>query len=152
MLYSGPDMKDRRLWLVCKILFVAGTFAGVFWSFHGLDYPGRDGGEMVAIAQHLAAESRFADPFRAFPTGPTAHVTPLYPLFMALVSRAVGVQLFPVVLLLITSAFYGLHAALLPCVSRSLLDDVRPGLWASACVIAFPVFRFIIELGYGLHG
>jgi hypothetical protein len=46
-------------------------------------------GEALSVARHISRDGAFADPFNT-PTGPTAHVAPVYPYFWALF-----VKLFP---------------------------------------------------------
>ncbi|HEY0592239.1 MAG TPA: hypothetical protein VGF40_10765, partial [Thermoanaerobaculia bacterium] len=48
--------------------------------------------EIEAIAMSLAREGEFADPY-AIPTGPTAHVPPIYPALIALLYRLLGISL-----------------------------------------------------------
>src|SRR5512146_619934 len=41
--------------------------------------------ESLGIAHSLATTGRFADPFYSMPTGPTAHLAPLYPAILGLI-------------------------------------------------------------------
>src|ERR1039458_10375401 len=46
-------------------------------------------GEASLIAKALASKGQFADPF-AVPTGPTAHLTPFYPVLLAGINKVFG--------------------------------------------------------------
>jgi hypothetical protein len=48
------------------------------------------GFETFAIAESLVAHHGFSDPFQPLPTGPSAHVAPLYPAYLALLLRLLG--------------------------------------------------------------
>jgi len=48
------------------------------------------GSEAFALAESLVTHHSFADPFWALPTGPSAHMAPLYPAYVALIIVAFG--------------------------------------------------------------
>jgi hypothetical protein len=48
------------------------------------------GFESFALAESLAQHHGFSDPFQTLPTGPSAHLPPLYPAYLALVMMAFG--------------------------------------------------------------
>jgi len=96
------------------------------------------GGEPVAIAQSLVERGAFADPFIATArTGPTAQLPPLYPLFMALILKLFGDGR---LLVVFTILVHGLHASLLPSLSRLFFKSSAPGIFAGVLSTALPVF------------
>jgi hypothetical protein len=100
------------------------------------------GFETVAVAESLARQGTFADPFFAAPTGPTAHLPPLYPLLLAALMKLFGGGLgFAAAATMLNVAAQALHAALLPAVSRRLVGDPRPGIYGAALSILLPVFE-----------
>ena len=48
--------------------------------------------EIFAVAHSLATTGQFADPY-TLPTGPTAHLAPIYPFFLSLIYRVFGMTL-----------------------------------------------------------
>jgi hypothetical protein len=100
--------------------------------------------EGVAVARSLAAGRGFANPFGALETGPTAHVAPLFPLALAGLMRITGDSpAFTLAAVLLCVLLHALHAVLLLPLSRLLLADARPGVWAalySSIVPTIPVF------------
>ncbi|MBZ5727809.1 MAG: hypothetical protein LAP87_22795 [Acidobacteriia bacterium] len=99
--------------------------------------------ESVAVARSLAAGHGFANPFGALETGPTAHVAPLFPLALGGLMHLFGdPRSFAFAAIGLCVFLHGLHAVLLLPLSRLLLADVRPGVWAAlftAVVPAIPV-------------
>jgi hypothetical protein len=57
------------------------------YKTHNIDV---EGFESSALAQSLAAHRGFSDPFEALPTGPSAHLAPLYPAYLALLIVVFG--------------------------------------------------------------
>ena len=99
--------------------------------------------ESVAVARSLAAGHGFANPFGALENGPTAHVAPLFPLALGGLMHLFGdPRSFAFAAIGLCVFLHGLHAVLLLPLSRLLLADVRPGVWAAlftAVVPAIPV-------------
>jgi hypothetical protein len=99
------------------------------------------GGEPIAIARNLVREGFFGNPFIVSArTGPTAHLPPLYPAFLALLLWMFPGQPVAVICMLVV---HGLHAALLPSVSKLLFGLRTPGLYAAALCIGLPVFAVL---------
>jgi hypothetical protein len=95
--------------------------------------------ESVAVARSLAAGHGFANPFGAMETGPTAHLAPLFPLALAGLIRVFGdTPAFARAAVTLCVLIHALHAVLLLPLSRLLLADVRPGVWAALFVAAVP--------------
>ncbi len=95
------------------------------------------GYELFAVAESLVQHHSFADPFDPLPTGPTAHVGPLYPAYLALVltvfgrgSTAVGFLLWCATLML------ALQLAMLPALTRQLHLGFWTGVLAGVAWLA----------------
>ncbi|MGC9947348.1 MAG: hypothetical protein ABSF64_13345 [Bryobacteraceae bacterium] len=132
-------------------------FGGGFISIALQSSGGRlgSGYEIVETARCLALHGTFANPFSVLPTGPSAHCAPLYPAFLALLIRIFGYSTaYAQVAFLCSMAMHALHAALLPYVSELFFRDRRPGIWAGAIGIVFPVFYFFpqFEIMYAAVG
>ncbi len=80
------------------------------------DYP-----ESVQIARHISMEDRFASPFAALDTGPSAHVAPVIPAIQALLMKAFGDKSTGMYAMrLLTVSVLSLQLALFPVFSRKL--------------------------------
>ncbi len=117
----------------------AGTLSALIY-FALLARPLIGGGESVAIAESLVKHGRFADPFAANgSTGPTAHLAPLLPLMLAgwywLFGKAAAFAVVACVALA-----HGLHAVLLPRISKLFFARTRPGVIAAICTVLLPIF------------
>jgi hypothetical protein len=91
--------------------------------------------EAANVAKTLAATGNFRDPF-AVPTGPTAHVAPVYPFIMATAIRVLqqpGAVVWSMILL--NAALSGLAAAMLPALSQRIYGRRTPGI-AGAVLLA----------------
>jgi hypothetical protein len=96
---------------------------------------------MVNVAKNIAREGSFANPFSVLATGPTAHVAPLYPLFMAAVYKVTGgTPGFEWITDHLVLCLHGIAAALLVNVSRVFWSTETPGLYGALASILLPVF------------
>ena len=113
------------------------------------------GYEILNVARTLAETGTFGDPYLALRTGPTAHVAPLYPMFLALFIKLFG---YGAIFVILTSGLvlvmHGLHAMLMPRVSELFFERAAPGYWAAILSILLPVFPFLpqFELMYDAVG
>jgi len=84
--------------------------------------------ELTTVASNLAETGQFRDPFGT-PTGPTAHVAPVYTAILAgaikLFREPVSVTLAMIVL---NAVLFGCSASLLPALSRWVYGESAPGL------------------------
>jgi len=99
--------------------------------------------EPLAIAKSLASSGKFEDPFIT-PTGPTAHMGPIYPLYLAgilLAAKSAGVQ--AILLHLGASLFHALELASLPLLSLAAFGEVEIGFIAGLLGILIPCFNFL---------
>jgi hypothetical protein len=125
--------------MVDVLLFFAG-FLSIGLQFHNARFGA--GFETFAIAHNLVDHGEFANPFDVV-TGPTAHLAPLFPLFLAILMKLFRTpQGFATAIALCTMAAHGLHAALLPHLSDLFFHDRRPGMWAALIVTLLPVIYF----------
>ncbi len=100
--------------------------------------------ESVAVARSVAAGHGFANPFGALETGPTAHLAPLFPLMLAGLIRIFGDSpAFASAATILCILIHGLHAVLLIPLSRLLLADLRPGVWAALFTAAVPTIQVL---------
>lgn len=101
------------------------------------------GYETVAVARSLAEHGQFADPYRSLATGPTAHVAPFYPAFLALLLRLFGyTAAFGQAASYCSMLVHGLNAAMLPRISELFFHDRRPGICGAALTIVLPLYFF----------
>ena len=75
---------------VASLCFVLAAVLRLTLLFGTGLYLKRDRTEMASVAVTFARTGQIANPFMAMPTGPTAHVAPLYPMLMGAVYRAFG--------------------------------------------------------------
>ncbi len=127
---------------IAVLLFVAAFLGAMIQLMHGEGVALGEGFETVAVARSLVRNGTFADPFLAAPTGPTAHLPPLYPFLLAAVMKPLGYGIaFVILATMLNAVAQALNAALLPAVSRRLLGDARPGIYGAALSIGLPVFQ-----------
>jgi hypothetical protein len=95
-------------------------------------HPADAGGEMMALAQNIAHQGTFANPFQSLPTGPTAVNPPLYPM---LVAGLIKLLPFPILVYGITVLgsvlTNAITAVMLPRISMVFYGDMIPGVIAS---------------------
>lgn len=101
------------------------------------------GGEVVAIAESLASQGTFSDPFAAGKSGPTALAAPVFPAVFAALLKLLGDEHGRQAALVLALIALGLHAVLLIRLSGLLFRDRAPGLWAAGMCIALPAIRLI---------
>ena len=101
------------------------------------------GAETVRVARSLAARGAFADPFAVMPTGPTAHLAPVYPFLYSLVLRLFGTGYAALrIAWTLNVACFALQMSLLPVLSCRLRLGVFPGVLAAAlgtCSLYAPI-------------
>ena len=137
---SVPGIRDVLiLWsILFSILLISNATAGKW--FLGVGGP-TYGLESTEIAKSLLLHGTFSDPYPPTPTGPTAHVGPLYPLFYAAMIRVFGNgEAFGWAIRLLTLAVLALHWALLPLAASRLGIPAAAGLLAAllGALIAAP--------------
>jgi len=97
--------------------------------------------EPVAIARTLADRGAFADPYPGLPTGPTAHMPPLFPLFLYMLIRFFGeTPAFGTAALFLCLLMHAVYAGLFVPVSRLFFRSEAPGTAAALLAILLPSF------------
>ncbi|MCU1263561.1 MAG: hypothetical protein JWO80_6446 [Bryobacterales bacterium] len=95
--------------------------------------------ELERVAISLASTHVFGNPY-ALPTGPTAHVSPGYPLLLAALFRIFGTGVHAEIIKQgIACAVTAFQYAILPAVARALTIDIRAGLLAGFIGAIAPV-------------
>ena len=143
---SEPLTKSQPSRLTVVAVFL---LAAVSATWQLAVFPGAGLGryfESVAVARSLAAGHGFANPFGALRTGPTAHLAPLFPLALAGLIRIFGDSpAFALATMTLCVLIHALHAGLLLPLSRLLLADVRPGVWAALFTVAVPTIPVLTQ-------
>jgi hypothetical protein len=98
-----------------------------------------EGFEPVYVARTLAAGGGYADPYSMYPTGPTAHLPPLFPLLLGGLFRLFGFTPAAIAAASTLSiAAHVLHTLLLPAIAGLVFGCRRPGVWAALVAIVAP--------------
>lgn len=135
----GPFHREKDLRRILGVLGMFTAFAGFF--LHPRPFSG--GGEQIAVADSLVQHGVFGNPFIAtLATGPTAHLAPFQPFFLALLSIIFG-KFASAAATFCVCAAQGIHAALLPRVARFILGRSLPGVIGSAIAILLPIFSVV---------
>ncbi len=122
-------------WRACSLVFVVALIfrlGCVVATDQIHEFPRK---EMVKTAMAFAEKGELADPY-AVPSGPTAVVPPVYPVFLGLIFRIFGTGVAAeVVKCVLTSAVSALRCALLPwlavCIGLSLRTGMIAGLMSA---------------------
>jgi hypothetical protein len=129
---------------VSVLLFIAACISVIFQmvAFHGTGYG--PGWETVSIARSLAAGNGFSNPYAALPTGPTAHLAPLFPAMLAALLRVFGfTPSFVLASDILCIAAHALYCVLFIPLSKELFDDPTPGLIAGAFSAIVPTIQVL---------
>ena len=115
-----------------RLLIACAIFGATLWRYYGREHPHRlcgTGYESLQLACSLAETGNFSDPFRVLPTGPSAHLAPLFPAYVSLLVRFFGRDTSAGLALAWSAvAIIGLHLALLPFLSRHFGFGLSPGV------------------------
>jgi hypothetical protein len=105
--------------------------------------------ESLQLANSLAFNGTFADPFQPMPTGPSAHATPGYPALVALIIRLYGNEAMGNYVLARSTIFaVALQLALLPLLAQHLGMGFTTGILASIAWLVGPVSIQLWESHY----
>lgn len=103
----------------CVLVFLVALGVRLAYVFGLKTYLTIEAGELVQVARDFAESNTFANPYK-IPTGPTAHVAPVYPFLLGLIYKAFGYgvsgQLAQEILCSVTSS---LQYALLPALAAA---------------------------------
>lgn len=95
------------------------------------------GAEMIRLAKNLVEHGAFENPFGTLATGPTAANPPLYPLLLAFLFKLIRLPAYVYVTLVMMAVFANAFtASLLPRLSRAIMNDCVPGIFAGALWLA----------------
>ena len=93
--------------------------------------------EMARTGRSIAERGELADPF-VVPTGPTAHVPPLYPIFLGLIFKLFGTDVAAeIVKSLLTCVFCALRCALMPLLALRMGLSLRTGVIAGGISVFY---------------
>ena len=138
-----PAKRLAKLSLYCLLVSMAAFFSLIiqmkFIRIIGMG----PGFEPVSVAKSLATKGTFADPFSG-PTGPTAHVAPLWPFMLAGLYRAApDEQYFRFSALLLTMLLHVLNVLLLFLLSGKLFQNPMSQLGTLALALVVPLYQVI---------
>lgn len=95
------------------------------------------GYEAFALAESIVAHKGFSDPFMPLPTGPSAHLAPLYPAYLALIIKTFGHGSMGVgALMWITTLMLAAQLMLLPVLAQCLGLGFWEGILAALAWLA----------------
>ncbi len=142
-------LAGRRLRLLLIAIFLLAVAGRVVYIVHYETYRNTGGAEMERAAISFNEYGTIGNVYGAG-TGPSAHVTPLYPMFLAAIYKVFGSdtvagRLVQQLLALLTTS---LGFALLPLLSRRLGLGILPGA-AAAIVLAVSPFNLWVETSGG---
>jgi hypothetical protein len=125
-------MSGRRSVLSPAIcIFVLALACGLFQALFTGGFGFGSGWETVAIARELARSGAYANPFRVGPSGATAVIAPLFPVYLASLIRVFGdTPAFALAATAVAVLAQALHAALLLRLSRLFFGAALPGIFA----------------------
>jgi hypothetical protein len=103
----------------------------------------RQGYESLQLACSLEQKGTFSDPFQTIPTGPSAHLAPLYPAFLALLMKRFGDDSY-VAVTWAAIVVIGIHLALLPFLARRFRLGFSSGVVAAAVFLFAKIQPFVI--------
>jgi hypothetical protein len=106
-------------------------------TFFGRSY------ESIAIAGSIAHSWKFADPYRSFPTGPTAHLAPLFPMYLGFLLHWIGDSRLALATIatISNSLVFGLLLAMLPAFAKRVFHSWAVGVIAPVVAIFVPAFQ-----------
>ena len=132
-----PSLRQPSTWLWCAgILLLAFVIRFDTVLNSGLHRRVIRTFETQAVAESLVKSGSFADPFRT-PTGPTAHIAPVFPLLLAALIRATPDDAaYELTKEVLSAAAASLHYALLPILALALGMERRTGIVAAGVSLA----------------
>jgi hypothetical protein len=126
------ELRGKSLVLVSSLLFLLSILNDPPWKWYGPSQRVQALGEPAHVVASLLENGAFANPFATLPTGPTAHVAPVFPFLQFLLIKLFGsgaagwlaIRCLPTLAL-------GLQFALLPYFGRFLGYSAWTGVLAS---------------------
>lgn len=129
-------------------LIAALIFGATLYVYYAPYHPHRlcgVGYESLQLACSLAQKGTFADPFQTMPTGPSAHLAPLYPAFLAVLMRWFGEDSYAGFAMgWAVIGVIGIHLALLPFLARRFRLGFSSGVVAATAFLFAEIPPFVI--------
>ena len=127
--------------LACIVLFSASLSR--YWVSYDPDDSVR-GAENVRLARSLCNTGKFANPFAALDTGPSAHLSPVFPAFLGLMMKVFGDKSTGIYAIKLAAALIlSLQLALYPVISRMLgMGEINGIIGASIWIVAKPGLEY----------
>jgi len=137
-LHGKSTMRAANL---LRWIAVLGLGAATLYIYHPIYSAGSrvnvSGFETFALAESIVNHHSFSDPFEALPTGPSAHMGPLFPAYLALIIRVFGHGSTAVgVILWAASLTLALQLMLLPLLAQHLGLGFWTGVLAALAWLA----------------
>lgn len=131
-----PPVKTPGYLIVAIIIMIFATF----WRYYepSTQQPGTlcgTGFESLELACSLARTGSFSDPFKTLPTGPSAHLAPLFPAYLALLYKIGGVNGYDAAQDWSAIAMVAILLAALPILSRRFGLGLAPGLVSGVTIL-----------------
>lgn len=141
--FAGLAQKRSMSFLIAALVFGA-TCYSYYQPYHSQPLCGT-GYESLQLACSLAQKGTFSNPFRSMPTGPSAHLSPLYPALVAFLVRCFGEETGAGLAMgWAAMTVVGLHLALLPFLSRRFNLGFSTGVVAAAIFLLAKIPLFVM--------
>jgi len=148
-LFSFVAARRRQCYaLACAVLFL--TCLVRYWTNYDPNESARRKQEMSRIALNLYEKGQFGNPYFPVDTGPSAHVAPAFPIFMALVMKWFGEGAAGIYALRVMAALVvAIQVALFPLFSSRLgMGQLNGFIAACIWIAAKPALEFTWEAYY----
>lgn len=131
----------RSCLVACLFLFLLSISR--YWIPYDLTLSVPETPESWHLAHNLRATGRFANPFATLDTGPSAHLAPAFPAFLAFITSVFGVDSRGAFAYQFTAALaMSLLLGLFPVVSQILGMGILPGVIAASIWLTGKLFLF----------
>ncbi len=132
----------KRLKVIICLMFLVAFGLRIATAVATQDYAEPAVGEALLVAHSVAVNGVFGNPYQ-FPTGPTAHLAPVYPYFLALLMALHPAWSFATWLYIVLGATgSALVWSMLPYISARLQIGFRPGIIAGVIGAVTPLRRY----------
>lgn len=147
---SGIDFitakRRTRLRLACVVLFFASLAR--CWASYNPTASDPGASESWHLAQNLYRSGQFANPFATLDTGPSAHLSPVFPAFLAMMMKVFGAKSASISALA-AALVLSFQLALYPAFSKILgMGEINGIVGASALIVAGPRLNWAWDAHY----
>lgn len=140
--------RHRSYKRLVPFLIAALILGATLYTYYAPYHPHRlcgVGYESLQLACSLVQKGTFSDPFQTMPTGPSAHLAPLYPAFLALLMKWFGTDTYAGFAMgWAAIAVIGIHLALLPFLARRFQLNFSTGVVAAILFLLAEIPPFVI--------